>query len=42
MMKMGEYTKARMYYSEAIANMKFIIHGDDVDIEQPNSQQQSF
>ena len=42
MMKMGEYAKARMYYSEAIANMKFIIDRDDVDIEQSNSEQQSF
>jgi len=33
MMKMGDYTKARMYYSEAIANMNFIIHGDEDDIE---------
>jgi len=41
MMKMGDYKKARMYYSEAIANMKFIIYGNENDIEEKNTNQQT-
>ena len=41
MMKMGDYKKARMYYSEAIANMNFIIYGNEDDMEYTNSNPQT-
>jgi hypothetical protein len=37
MMQMGDYDKARLYYSEAIDNIYNIIHGDD-DLEEADSR----
>jgi hypothetical protein len=40
MMQMGDYNKARLYYSEAIDNIYNIIYGDD-DPEESNSHAQT-